>query len=185
MGKLFDEIDPKLSEWLRQQRMFFVATAPLSADGLVNCSPKGMDSFRILGPREVAYLDLTRSGVETISHLRENGRVVFMFCAFAGPPKIVRLHGVGSVVTAGTPAYEKLQTLFPNYPGARAIVRAALTRISDSCGFGVPRYEYIEERDTLLRWADAKGADDLRRYQLENNTRSLDGLPGLDAESNA
>src|SRR5204862_1248077 len=105
VGKLFDEIDSGLAAWLTEQRMFFVATAPLAADGLVNCSPKGMDSFRVLGPREVAYLDLTGSGIETISHLRENGRIVFMFCAFTGPPKIIRLHGTGNIVTAGMPDY--------------------------------------------------------------------------------
>ena len=124
MGKLYDEITPELADWLGQQRMFFVATAPLAADGLLNCSPKGMDTFRILGPREVAYLDLTGSGIETIAHLRENGRIVFTFCAFAGPPKIVRLHGTGEVVTSGAPDYERLRALFPDYPGARAIVRA-------------------------------------------------------------
>ena len=182
MGKLFQEIDTKLAQWLVQQRLFFVATAPLAASGLVNCSPKGMDSFRILGPREVAYLDLTGSGVETIAHLRENGRIVFMFCAFTGPPKIVRLHGTGSVITAGTVEFEELRTRFPNLPGARAIVRAKLTRISDSCGFGVPQYDFIGERDTLVRWADSKGTDGVARYRDENNARSLDGLPGLNAK---
>ena len=182
MGKLFQEIDTKLAQWLVQQRLFFVATAPLAASSLVNCSPKGMDSFRILGPREVAYLDLTGSGVETIAHLRENGRIVFMFCAFTGPPKIVRLHGTGSVITAGTVEFEELRTRFPNLPGARAIVRTKLTRISDSCGFGVPQYDFIGERDTLVRWADSKGTDGVARYRDENNARSLDGLPGLTAK---
>src|SRR5215212_1605891 len=102
MGKLYDGITPELAEWLGEQRLFFVATAPLAGDGLINCSPKGMDTFRILGPREVAYLDLTGSGVETIAHLRENGRIVFTFCALAGPPKIVRLHGTGEVLMLGT-----------------------------------------------------------------------------------
>src|SRR3954453_18703491 len=140
MGKLYDEITPELADWLGQQRGFFVATAPLAADGLLNCSPKGMDTFRILGPREVAYLDLTGSGVETVAHLRENGRIVFTFCAFAGPPKIVRPHGTGEAVTGGTPGYEELRALFPDYPGARAVVRANLTRICDTCGYAVPRY---------------------------------------------
>src|SRR5919201_7094587 len=108
MGKVYDGITPELADWLTQQRMFFVATAPLAADGLVNCSPKGMDSFRILGPREVAYLDLTGSGIETVAHLRENGRIVLMFCAFAGPPKIVRLHGSGTVVTPESPRFHEL-----------------------------------------------------------------------------
>ncbi len=116
VGKLYEEITPELADWLGQQRVFFVATAPLATDGLLNCSPKGMDTFRILGPPEVAYLDLTGSGIETIAHLRENGRIVFMFCAFEGPPKIVRLHGIGSVVTTGMPNFEGLRALFPDYP---------------------------------------------------------------------
>jgi hypothetical protein len=182
MGKLYDEITPALADWLRQQRLFFVATAPLAGDGLVNCSPKGMESFRILGPRAVAYLDLTGSGIETVAHLRENGRIVFMFCAFAGPPKIVRLHGTGEVVTPGSPDYRELQASFPDHPGTRAIVRARLNRISDSCGYAVPRYEYSGERDTLDRWVESKGSDGLRRYRREKNARSLDGLPGLEAE---
>jgi hypothetical protein len=182
MGKLYDGITPELAEWLNQQRLFFVATAPLAADGLVNCSPKGMDSFRVLGPRDVAYLDLTGSGIETVAHLKENGRIVFMFCAFTGPPKIVRLHGIGEVLATGSPDYPELQALFPDYPGARAILRVRLTRISDSCGYAVPRYDDVGDRDTLLRWAESRGADGLKRYRQEKNTRSLDGLPGLEAE---
>jgi hypothetical protein len=182
MGKLFDEITPALADWLSQQRVFFVATAPLAAEGLINCSPKGMDSFRVLGPREVAYLDLTGSGIETVAHLRENRRIVFMFCAFAGPPKIVRLHGTGEVITTGSPDYPTLQALFPDYPGGRAILRVRLMRISDSCGYAVPRYDYVGERDTLVRWAESKGTDGLIRYRDEKNTHSLDGLPGLETE---
>lgn len=180
MGKVYDEITPMLVDWLRQQRMFFVATAPLAPDGLLNCSPKGMDTFRILGPREVAYLDLTGSGVETIAHVRENGRIVFLFCAFAGPPKIVRLQGTGAVAARGTADYEALRSLFPDLPGARAIIRASLTRISDSCGYAVPQYDYAGDRDTLLRWAEAKGPEGVTQYRRENNVQSLDGLPGLD-----
>jgi hypothetical protein len=182
MGKLFDEITPALADWLSQQRVFIVATAPLAAEGLINCSPKGMDSFRVLGPREVAYLDLTGSGIETVAHLRENRRIVFMFCAFAGPPKIVRLHGTGEVITTGSPDYPTLQALFPDYPGGRAILRVRLMRISDSCGYAVPRYDYVGERDTLVRWAESKGTDGLIRYRDEKNTHSLDGLPGLETE---
>src|SRR3954453_24239775 len=114
VGKLYDEITPELADWLGQQRLFFVATAPLAGDGLVNCSPKGMDTFRILGPREVAYLDLTGSGIETVAHLKENGRIVFMFCAFTGPPKIVRLHGTGEVLATGSSDYLSLQAHFPD-----------------------------------------------------------------------
>lgn len=180
MGKTFDEITPQLSEWIGQQRMFFVATAPLAGDGLINCSPKGMNTFRILGPRDVAYLDLTGSGIETIAHSRENGRIVFMFCAFDGPPKIVRLHGTSEVVLAGSLEFQSLASHFPEYLGQRAIIRARLTRISDSCGYAVPRYEYVSERDTLIRSAEAKGPEGLRKYRHEKNARSLDGLPGVD-----
>jgi hypothetical protein len=180
VGKLYDDITPELADWLGQQQMFFVATAPLAATGLLNCSPKGMDTFRILGPRTVAYLDLTGSGVETIAHLRENGRIVFTFCAFAGPPRIVRLHGTGEVLTSDMPEFERLRPLFPGYPGARAIIRASLTRIGDSCGYAVPRYEYTGERDTLIRWAESKGTDGLTQYRREKNARSLDELPGLE-----
>ena len=182
MGKLYDEITPELADWLGQQRMFFVATAPLAADGTLNCSPKGMDTFRILGPRSVAYLDLTGSGIETVAHLRENGRIIFTFCALEGPPKIVRLHGAGEVLTEGAPDFEALRALFPGYPGARAVVRAALTRVSSSCGYAIPRYDYSGERDTLVRWAESRGTEGLTQYRRENNARSLGGLPGLEPE---
>ena len=179
MGKSYDGLTSELSDWIGRQRMFFVATAPLAADGLINCSPKGMDTFRILDPHTVAYLDLTGSGVETIAHARENGRIVFMFCAFEGPPKIVRLHGRSEVLLPDSPDFPTVASRFPAYPGNRAIVRASLTRISDSCGFGVPRYEYAGDRDTLMRWSAAKGPEGLRQYQREKNARSLDDLPGL------
>lgn len=180
MGKLFEEINADLGAWLKQQHMFFVATAPLAEDSLVNCSPKGMDSFRILGPRHVAYLDLTGSGIETIAHLRENGRIVFMFCAFAGLPKIVRLHGTAEVSTPDSPEWNRLRGHFPEHLGARAIISAALTRISDSCGFAVPLLDYAAERDTLTRSHEAKGVAGLQKYRNEKNARSLDGLPALE-----
>jgi hypothetical protein len=179
MGKSFDGITSELSHWIERQHMFFVATAPLANDGLLNCSPKGMDTFRILGPREVAYLDLTGSGIETIAHARENGRIVFMFCAFEGAPKIVRLHGTCEVSVPGSPPYTSLSSLFPAYIGGRAIVHARLSRISDSCGFAVPKYRYEGERDTLIRWSESKGHDELGQYRRAKNARSLDGLPGL------
>jgi pyridoxamine 5'-phosphate oxidase-like protein len=180
MGKSYDGITPELSQWIERQHMFFVATAPLAHDGLINCSPKGMDTFRILGPREVAYLDLTGSGIETVAHSRENGRIVFMFCAFEGPPQIVRLHGTAEVCGLGSAQYDALSSLFPAYVGSRAIVRAHLTRISDSCGFGVPQYRHVGARNTLIRWSESKGPDALTQYRQTKNTRSLDGLPGLD-----
>lgn len=180
MGKLYEEITPELVTWIKQQHLFFVATAPLASDGHVNCSPKGLDTLRILGPRRVAYLDLTGSGAETIAHLRENGRIVFMFCALAGLPKIVRFHGNGQVVTPASPAWPELRAVFPEHPGARAIVQADITRVSDSCGYGVPTFEYVEERDTLVRWAETKGAEGLPLYRSQKNVCSIDGLPGLD-----
>ncbi|MCJ7558537.1 MAG: pyridoxamine 5'-phosphate oxidase family protein [Gammaproteobacteria bacterium] len=183
MGKLYKEITTDLAAWLRAQRMFFVGTAPLAANGLLNCSPKGMDTFRILGPRQVAYLDLTGSGVETIAHLRENRRIVFMFCAFSGPPKIVRLHGTGEVLTPGSAGWDELRPGFPQYPGARAIIRAEVSRISDSCGYAVPRMDYLEDRDVLIRSTEAKGVEGLKQYQNEKNASSLDGLPALEPGS--
>jgi hypothetical protein len=182
MGKLYEEINAGLADWLNAQQVFFVGTAPLSANGMVNCSPKGMDTFRILGPRQVAYLDLTGSGVETIAHLRENGRIVVMFCAFSGPPKIVRLHGTGEVITSESPDWESLRQGFPEYPGARAVIRVDVSRISDSCGYAVPRMEYVEERDVLIRSTEAKGVEGIKKYQRERNAHSLDGLPALDSD---
>jgi hypothetical protein len=179
MGKIYDGITPALSRWIARQHLFFVATAPLASDGLINCSPKGMDTFRILGPREVAYLDLTGSGIETVAHSRENGRIVFMFCAFEGPPKIVRFHGTSEVHVPGSPLYDSLGGLFTDHAGSRSIVRADLHRISDSCGFGVPRYSYAGDRDTLTRWAESKGRDRLAKYREAKNARSVEGLPGL------
>ncbi len=180
MGKLYEEITPQLADWISEQHMFFVATAPINAEGLVNCSPKGMDTFRILGPRKVAYLDLTGSGIETIAHLRENGRIVFMFCAFDDKPKIVRLHGRGEVITPETTEWQKLRKHFPQYPGARAIIRASLLRIGDSCGFAVPLYEYRAQRDVLLHSSEKKGEERLQKYRNEKNEYSLDGLYGLE-----
>jgi hypothetical protein len=179
MGRIHEEITPALEAWLSAQHLFFVATAPLAADGLVNCSPKGMDTFRVLDARSVAYLDLTGSGIETVAHLRENGRIVLMFCAFEGPPRIVRLHGIGAVHAAGTTDFEALRGQFPELPGARAIIRVQLSRVSDSCGYAVPRYTFHGERDTLLRWTENRGKEGLQRYREEKNARSLDGLPGL------
>lgn len=159
--------------------MFFVATAPRADDGLVNLSPKGLDTFRILGPNEVAYLDFFGSGVETIAHLRENGRIVVMFCAFAGAPRILRLNGRGEALQPGDAEFDALTREFPHYPGIRSVIRIAVSRISDACGFAVPRFVYEGERDQLLKWAERKGEEGLTEYARENNVNSLDGLPGL------
>ena len=174
-----DSITVDLARWLEEQHVFFVATAPLSANGHINCSPKGMDAFRVLGPRDVAYIDLTGSGVETIAHLQENGRIVFMFCAFDGAPRIVRLHGNGRALLPGTSSFEEMCERFPRYIGTRAIITATITRVSQSCGYAVPRLDHAGDRDTLEKWAAKKGSDGLERYRREKNALSIDGLPAL------
>ncbi|HET8760596.1 MAG TPA: pyridoxamine 5'-phosphate oxidase family protein [Nitrospiria bacterium] len=180
MGKLHDHIDDDLAAWIHRQRVFFVATAPLSPDGHVNCSPKGGDAFRVLGPHTVAYQDLTGSGVETIAHLRENGRIVIMFCAFEGPPSIVRLHGRGDALTPDHPKFASLRKHFPDHAGTRAIIRVHVTRVSDSCGFGVPLFDHRCDRDALDTWAESKGPEKLQEYRRAKNARSVDGLAGLE-----
>jgi hypothetical protein len=176
MGRVHECITPELQTYIEAQPLFFVATAPLTGEGHVNLSPKGLDCLRILSPRRVAYLDLTGSGNETAAHVTENGRITFMFCAFAGAPRILRLYGTGVVMLPGTPQWADLAGRFPVYPGARQIIGAEITRVQTSCGFGVPRMDVVEQRDTLLRWADGKGSA-LPRYRLEKNARSIDGLP--------
>lgn len=156
--------------------MFFVASAPLSGTGHVNVSPKGLDCLRILSPSSVAYLDLTGSGNETAAHVCENSRITFMFCAFTGSPRIVRLYGVGQVVLPETPQWADLIGRFRVYPGVRQIITAEVSRVQTSCGFGVPLMEYVQQRDTLLRWAETKGAH-LPLYRQEKNATSIDGLP--------
>jgi Pyridoxamine 5'-phosphate oxidase len=177
MAKLYDQITDHLAEFIQAQPLFFVATAPLAADGHVNLSPKGLDCLRILSPTQVAYLDLTGSGNETSAHLRENGRVTLMFCAFSGPPNILRLYGRGRTILPDTAEWDALRPLFPEYPGARQIIAADIARVQTSCGFAVPRMDYVEQRDTLLRWASAKGEDGVKDYHRENNLSSIDGLP--------
>ena len=179
MGKIYESIDEKLRDWLSAQRVFFVATAPLSREGHVNCSPKDGESFRIIDERTVAYLDLTGSGVETIAHLKENERIVLMFCAFAGAPKIVRLHGRGEVIESKHPEFEKLRAILRSTIGIRSFIKVHLTRISDSCGYGVPLYEFREQRSQLKAWAERKGEEAIKAYQLEVNSNSIDGLIGL------
>ena len=178
MGKVFEGIDEKLGAWIGAQHLFFVATAPRES-GHVNLSPKGQGSFAVLAPKSVAYLDLVGSGAETIAHLRENGRITFMFCAFEGLPRIVRLYGRGAALEPGDADFAALATRFPAYPSMRAIIRVELSRIADSCGYGVPLYQYKGERSQIGEWAERKGPEGLRAYQLERNRESLDGLPAL------
>ena len=180
MGKTYDAIEAEVREWMAEQHMFFVATAPRSEEGMINLSPKGHDTLRILDDHTLAFLDYGGSGIETIAHLRENGRIVIMMCAFAGPPKIFRFHGSGDVITPREPEFEKLSEAFDRSElGIRAIIRVNVSRISDSCGFGVPLYEYQEQRSTSPNYIRTRGADRIRAYQEQNNLESLDGLPGI------
>jgi hypothetical protein len=159
VGKVYEEIDAKLGAWIGRQSLFFVGTAPSGAGGHVNVSPKGpIGSLAVLDGRTVAYLDVIGSGVETIAHLRENGRIVVMLCAFAGPPRIVRLHGRGEVVAAGAPGFAELagRCGFEVPVNARAIVRVDVERIADSCGYGVPLMDYAGERPQAAAWVERK-----------------------------
>jgi hypothetical protein len=182
MGKTYDGITPEIEAWTRKQALFFVGTAPLAGDGHVNVSPKGLDSLRILGPAHVAYLDLTGSGAETIAHVRENGRIVIMFCAFDGPPKIVRFHGTGRVVTPRDAAWTELRAHFAPHLGARAVIDIAVSRVSDSCGYGVPTFGPAKQREALDMWTQKRGAEGLVAYRQQKNARSIDGLPAFAAE---
>ena len=182
MGRTYDEIDDGLRDFLRTQPVFFTGTAPV-ADGHVNVSPKGLaGTFAVLGARRVAYLDLTGSGIETIAHLRENGRITLMFCAFEGPPRIVRLQGSGEAVMAADPRCAQLLAHFEEHPGVRAVIVVEVDRISDSCGYGVPEMQLVGERTQLTDWAKRKGPEGLTEYQLDRNAQSIDGLPGIGAD---
>jgi len=177
MGKTLSAIDDRLRQLIEAQQMFFVATAP--REGRLNLSPKGLDTLRILDERTVAYLDFVGSGVETIAHLKENGRIVIMFCAFSGAPNIIRLHGRGEVVEPSSPEFDSLRANFPDFPGARSIIRVHCERVSDSCGYGVPLYEFKGHRTQLVEWAAKKGPEALAEYQRQKNAVSIDGIPGL------
>ena len=179
MGKIYESIDEKLRAWLSAQKVFFVATAPLSRDGHMNCSPKDGESFRVLDERTVVYLDLTGSGVETMAHVKENKRIVLMFCSFAGTPKIVRLHGRGEIIEPEQTEFEHFRAIFPPTIGIRSFVKVHLTRISDSCGYGVPLYEFRGNRSQLEDWAEQKGEEFLVKYRETHNSRSIDLLEGI------
>jgi hypothetical protein len=176
--KIHAEITPELSEFISRQHLFFVASAPLTPAGHVNLSPKGLDSFCILSPHQVTYLDWVGSGNETSAHLRENGRITFMFCAFDGPPNILRLYGQGRTVLPHHPEWEELSRKFPlrDFTGVRQIILVAITSVQTSCGFGVPLYQYQGERDQLPKWVAKKGRAGLQAYAQENNCTSMDGL---------
>ena len=179
MGKIHEQPDDKLIEFIGRQHIFFVGTAPDSTDGHLNVSPKGLDRFRILGPNTVAYLDLTGSGIETVAHVRQNGRSTILFCAFEGRPLILRLQGRGRVVEPSDPEWEVLIAEFPEYPGVRSVILVDLDRIADSCGYAVPLYEYKGERSQLIAYAEKKGPEGMEKYKAQKNRASIDGLAGL------
>lgn len=196
MAKIYERIDEHQREWIGAREMFFVATAPLAADGRVNCSPKGpMGTFRVLDDHTVAYLDMVGSGAETVAHLRENGRIVVMFCAFEGPPRILRLHGRGEVVSADDSRFEELyaRAAFEAPHGIEAARRAVIVveveRIADACGYGVPLMSYEGERVHAEKWAEKKlrvgGEEGIADYMAEKNVESIDGLPAFDVGEHA
>ncbi len=176
--EIFDEITERLAEFIRRQPVFFVASAPLDGDGHVNVSPKGLDTLRLLGPDRLVYLDLSGSGAETAAHLRENGRICVMFCAFDGPAQILRLHGRGEVFEVGAPEFDEYYPLFLPRDHARAVVTVDVERISTSCGYAVPLMDFRAERAVLDKYWDRK-ADELLDYRAEHNSSSIDGLPSL------
>ena len=182
MGKVHERIDDRLREFIARQQVFFVATAPLSAEGHVNLSPKGLaGTFRVLDDHTVGYLDLTASGAETIAHLRENGRITVMFCSFDRSPKVLRLHGSGRVVPVTSPEYDEWRAHFPQARSTaeRAVIVVDVDRVSDSCGYALPVFGNVTERDLLTPAMERRGPDGVAAYRREKNSRSIDGLPAF------
>lgn len=177
MGKSFSSILPEHEAFIKKQHLFFVGSSPLQADGHVNISPRGYDTFRIFSPTEVAYLDLTGSGNETSAHLAENGRITLMFIAFEGPPMILRLYGTGRVILPDTAEWDEMFKHFEPLPGTRQIIAIDVHAVKTSCGFSVPFYSYSGERATLNKWANQKNEQQLAAYHREKNAESMDGLP--------
>ena len=183
MAQTFEKIPDEFVGWIEGQPVFFVATAPADPGTHVNVSPRGLDTFRVIDANRVAWLDLTGSGVETIAHLKaggeDGGRITLMFCAFDGPPRIVRLYGLGTVHEPGADAHDGLRRLLPDLPGSRAVVDVAVDRVSSSCGFGVPLMEFVGPREELVASARRKGPEKMAAYRARKNAASIDGLPGL------
>ena len=177
MGKFHPAISPAHQSFIEQQHIFFVSTAPLSGEGHINLSPKGLDCFRVLSPSKVAYMDLISSGNETSAHTLENGRITIMFCSFQGAPNILRLYGTGSTVLPGEEAWDELAANFQLHASTRQLITVDVTLVQTSCGFGVPLFTYEGERDIHFEWAEKKGSEGLKEYVKTNNLVSLDGLP--------
>jgi len=179
MAQTFEKIPDEFIPWIEEQPVFFVATAPADPATHVNVSPRGLDTFRVLGPNRVAWLDLTGSGVETIAHLKADGRITLMFCAFDDPPRVVRLYGRGTAREHGDKHHDGLRSRLPDLPGARAIIDVAVERVSSSCGFGVPLMDFVGTREQLVESARRKGEEQMAAYRRRKNAASIDGLPGL------
>lgn len=175
MAKLYPHLTTELIQFIEEQNIFFTATAP--TQGRINLSPKGMDTFRCLDQQTVGYLDLTGSGNETAAHLEENGRMTLMFCSFSEKPLILRLYGMGRVIRPRNPAWQTVANDFPAFEGQRQIILLTIESVQTSCGFGVPIYEYQENRETLIEWAKNKGETGIYEYWLQKNQESIDGLP--------
>jgi len=180
MGKTYERIDADIRAWVARQQLFFVGTAPTQSDGHINVSPKGLNALRILDDHTLAYVDVGGSGAETIAHVRENGRIVIMLCAFEGPPKIFRFYGRGDVHTPLDPDFSDLRQMFdlPDL-GTRAIVKVNVTRIADSCGYGVPLFEYKKQRDSMQNWQASKGIEAIREGQVQKNLKSIDSIDAV------
>jgi len=179
MATTYDALDDRLIAFIKAQKLFFVASAPLSAQGSVNVSPKGYDSLAVIDARTVAYVDLGGSGIETLAHVRENGRLTLMFCAFEGPASILRLYGRGEAVNFDEPEFAEKMALFPGFDRARSVITLHIERIADSCGWGVPFMDFKGERDQLRRHVDHRPEAEWRERRYEGNATSIDGLPGL------
>ena len=177
MGKTHRFLEPHHKEFIEKQHVFFVSTAPLNANGHINLSPKGLNSFQVISPTRVGYMDIIGSGNETSAHILENGRITFMFCAFDGPPNILRLYGKGYTVLPGDAEWAEVSARFTILQSTRQIILADIFQVQTSCGFGVPFYEYKGERDHSFKWAESKGSEGLENYKKEKNMISLDGLP--------
>lgn len=175
MGKRLKKLTPRLIDFISNQKVFFVATA--MADGKINISPKGMESLKVVHENKVVWLNLTGSGNETAAHLRYSERMTIMFCAFEGPPLILRLYGRAKAYHKRDKAWEEHFSLFPKYAGSRQLIEMDIELVQTSCGFGVPFMDYKGERDLLEPWAEEKGDDGLLAYMEQKNSESLDGHP--------
>ena len=175
MGKVYSEVTDELAEWIAEQKVFFVATA--APDGLINLSPKGLDTLKVISPNRCIWLNLTGSGNETAAHLLESDRITLMLCAFEGKPLILRIYGHARVIQSNSPGWDTLLSYFPDISGARQIVDVTVDKVQTSCGFGVPLLEFKAERDMLTKWSDSKGPEGIYDYWQEKNAVSLDGKP--------